>query len=155
MIATPKPFASLSSALLARKGQARPAMRRQATLAETGAETGDDLGWNDMGEPAPITQAPHPETVEAPQPEPQVLVEREALAEAIGALASGVPAKSKKAFTLRLDMERHLRLRLAAATQRRSAQQLVTEALDAFLATLPEVEALARRASDGSERSGK
>ena len=52
--------------------------------------------------------------------------------------------KPKSAFTLRLDADRHLRLRLASAVTDRSAQQLVTEALDAFLATLPEVEGLAQ-----------
>ena len=40
------------------------------------------------------------------------------------------------AFTLRLDEERHLRLRLASALQRRSSQRLVTEALDALLSSL-------------------
>jgi hypothetical protein len=42
-------------------------------------------------------------------------------------------AKSKAAFTLRLDEDRHLRLRLLCAMQHRSAQQLVTQALDDFL----------------------
>lgn len=48
----PKPLASLSAGLLARKGGARPAMRRQplgsgpAPLNPGGY---DDLGWNDMG----------------------------------------------------------------------------------------------------------
>ena len=49
----------------------------------------------------------------------------------------------RAAFTLRLDADRHLRLRLASATRGKSAQKLVTEALDAFLKTMPEVEALA------------
>ncbi|HEX8442491.1 MAG TPA: hypothetical protein VF631_02465 [Allosphingosinicella sp.] len=52
-------------------------------------------------------------------------------------------AKAKAAFTLRLEAERHLRLRLACAVTHRSAQQLVTEALDTFLATLPELDAMA------------
>jgi hypothetical protein len=52
----------------------------------------------------------------------------------------------KAAFTLRLDGERHLRLRLATAVTGQSAQQIVTSALDALLASLPEVEALAERA---------
>jgi hypothetical protein len=51
--------------------------------------------------------------------------------------------KAKAAFTLRLDADRHLRLRLACAMSHRSAQQLVTEAVDVFLATLPELEAMA------------
>jgi hypothetical protein len=40
----------------------------------------------------------------------------------------------KVAFTLRLDLDRHARLHQVCATSRRSAQQLVTQALDAFLA---------------------
>ncbi len=52
----------------------------------------------------------------------------------------------KAAFTLRLDGQRHLRLRLATAVTGQSAQQIVTSALDALLASIPEVEALAERA---------
>jgi hypothetical protein len=52
----------------------------------------------------------------------------------------------KAAFTLRLDAERHLRLRLATAVTGQSAQQIVTSALDALLASIPDVEALAERA---------
>jgi hypothetical protein len=51
-------------------------------------------------------------------------------------------AKEKSAFTLRLDSERHLKLRLACALTHRSAQMIVTEALDGFLASIPELEAL-------------
>lgn len=49
----------------------------------------------------------------------------------------------KAAFTLRLDSSRHLRLRLATAVTGRSAQQLVTAALDQFIESLPEVGNLA------------
>src|SRR5205809_6059802 len=42
-----KPFASLSSGLLARKGAARPAMRPQGFAQ--GGNGLEDLGWNDMG----------------------------------------------------------------------------------------------------------
>jgi hypothetical protein len=51
----------------------------------------------------------------------------------------------KAAFTLRLDGDRHLRLRLASAVTGKSSQQLVTAALDSFLETLPEIGTLARR----------
>jgi hypothetical protein len=63
--------------------------------------------------------------------------------------------KAKAAFTLRLDPERHLKLRLASAVTRLSAQQLVTGALDDFLDSLPELEALAERvpAEAGQRRS--
>jgi len=53
--------------------------------------------------------------------------------------------KDKAAFTLRLDADRRLRLRLAAAVSGRSAQQLVTEAIDTMLADMAELEPLARR----------
>jgi hypothetical protein len=57
-------------------------------------------------------------------------------------VAIAASAARKAAFTLRLDAERHLKLRLASAVRGRSAQLLVTEALDAFLATMPDVDAL-------------
>ncbi|MCW6535613.1 hypothetical protein [Sphingomonas lycopersici] len=144
MLSSPKPLASLSSGLLARKGQARPAMRPQgyANLASAG----DALGWNDMGDAPAVA------------PAPPVLAEREALREEVErapapaaihvSVATAVRLRRetahrrKAAFTLRLDEDRHLRLRLASATRNRSAQQIVTEALDAFIASLPEVETL-------------
>ncbi|MBC9031101.1 hypothetical protein IAG41_01725 [Sphingomonas sp. JC676] len=198
---TPKPTASLSSNLLARKGQARPAMRPQGFVGLSPATTHDDLGWNDMGEDAPRPQPlPAPVQVQHPVPKPMVLRQREELdqqiaepkpepeaiseptgdqksplavrqpkaeaqdlAEAPAPVAAPAPArpvakamvaraareaidkKGKAAFTLRLDHDRHLRLRLASALTNRSAQLLVTEALDAFLDTLTEVDALARQ----------
>ena len=57
------------------------------------------------------------------------------------ALADG----RRAAFTLRVDGERHLKLRLACTVEGRSAQQLVTEALDRLLGDLPELDDLARR----------
>ncbi len=52
-------------------------------------------------------------------------------------------ASRRAAFTLRLDAKRHLKLRLASTVKNRSAQQLVTAALDKFLADIPEIEAIA------------
>jgi hypothetical protein len=52
----------------------------------------------------------------------------------------------KAAFTLRLDPQRHLRLRLACAVNGRSAQQLVTDALDQLLERMPELDAMAEKA---------
>lgn len=54
--------------------------------------------------------------------------------------------RGKAAFTLRLDPLRHLKLRLACAVTGRSAQQLVTLALDEMLASMPELDAMAERA---------
>jgi hypothetical protein len=195
-----KPFASLSSGLLARKGGAKPAMRPQG-LGSFGGSL-EDLGWNDMGNheyhdhvPTPIdalTPSPkappspprvveqqralvesfepeiedeqdeafEPEAYAEPEPEPEPEPESEPEPEAeIVSLPRprrrsepapaparlAIAAKAKAAFTLRLEPDRHLKLRLACALSGRSAQQLVTVALDDFLATLPEVEALAGR----------
>lgn len=55
-------------------------------------------------------------------------------------------SKGKAAFTLRLDPERHLKLRLACAVDGRSAQMLVTQALDKLLADMPELDAMATKA---------
>jgi hypothetical protein len=54
--------------------------------------------------------------------------------------------KSKAAFTLRLDPQRHLKLRLACAVNGRSAQQIVTDALDQLLTEMPELDAMAEQA---------
>jgi len=195
-----RPFASLSSGLLARKGAARPAMRPQGFGPHNGFE---DLGWNDMGpEPAADFEGELPEHVpssisaltpapKSAQPEaaePEVIAQQRAIAESYAAEAAPEPEPEpepapapapikapaaaavvalprrkapaaaaatgkKSAFTLRVDAERHLRLRLATAVTGRSAQQLVTEALDQLLASLPEVETLAERIpASGSKR---
>jgi hypothetical protein len=55
-------------------------------------------------------------------------------------------SKAKAAFTLRLDKDRHLKLRLACAVTGQSAQQLVTQALDRLLGDMPEIDGMAERA---------
>jgi hypothetical protein len=156
-------FASLTSSLLARKGAARPAMR-----ASLGTSL-EDLGWNDMGEeavsaPAPAVSQPlkYQETIAeefGAVPEPIEAVAPTAVAKPSAVIrpiraASRVtrtpqpkaqPAEGKVAFTLRLDGERHLRLRLATAVTGRSAQKIVMDALDSFLVAHPEFEELAGR----------
>jgi hypothetical protein len=137
----PKSFASLSSSLLARKGQARPAMRPQSFNAV------DDLGWNDMGGTAPAA-APVPAVVRQQQDIAQEFAtpaEEPVLSQVAEAPAAmpRVAGGAKAAFTLRLDAERHLKLRIACAMRNRSAQLIVIEALDAFLGGLPEIDSLA------------
>lgn len=187
MYGTPKPTASLTSGLLARKGHARPAMRPQGYVALSPGQP-EDLGWNDMGDEHLYPQTPQPQPVAvpvpvapaatpaAPTPPPPVLRQRAALDEQfprqpdpepepapaaepepqpVGATMSPrvlarvvreVNAKkTKAAFTLRLDPDRHLRLRLASAVRNQSAQLLVTEALDVFLESLTDVDGLARQ----------
>jgi hypothetical protein len=83
-----------------------------------------------------------------PEP-PVVLQQQRAIAEAVArpvreprrqpAMGGG----RRAAFTLRLDAKRHLKLRLASTVKNRSAQQLVTAALDKYLSEIPEIEALA------------
>jgi hypothetical protein len=80
-----------------------------------------------------------PEPV-APEPQAALPASTLNLPRRRGAVKTGT---AKAAFTLRLDPERHLKLRFACAITRQSAQQLVTGALDQYLNSLPELEALA------------
>ncbi|WP_299326853.1 hypothetical protein [Parasphingopyxis sp.] len=75
--------------------------------------------------------------------------QRETLKSAEKPKADSVPAREKVAFTLRLDKERHLKLRLASAITNQSAQRLVTEALDRFLEEHPDVQSIASQSADG------
>lgn len=253
----PKAFASLSSGLLARKGAAKPAMRRQGMGGSVAhAQVQDDLGWNDMGydvnpdqdeatgggrtvDLKPMlasisaSESPQPEVSDAValpvetvsaseaddaegllrhqnsplsikraraaaanaepgEPEnwsdvakPEVVRQQEELAEKLAVVAAvktevvnipaaqvaderakplpvrrkavrsaGASAKGKAAFTLRIDPDRHLRLRLASALTNSSVQQILTEAFDRFLTSLPEVEAMAGNVADRNVING-
>ena len=152
-------FASLSPALLARKGGAKPAMRPQNTAGVTDGKTAaaslEDLGWNDMGdEGAPEGGArvvrlrqDRDAGAEAQDRNPvRAALDRiQARLEAPAPVPSARAARDSRraAFTLRLDAERHLKLRLACTVRGRSAQQIVTDALDALLAQMPEIDTLA------------
>ena len=203
----PKPIASLSGILLARKGLARPAMRRSTMLSSNGnaAMSQEDLGWNDMGydvdpdpttpmdydhgfhgsnplaaavpevkhqqdrladalfsdfepqvgfddepqvgfdnfdeEPESLADAPTSITV-TPEPVTPLLLRRGSTDAPRSRARSKPGLKEKAAFTLRLDSERHLKLRLACAVRHQSAQQLVTDALDALLESMPDIDDL-------------
>lgn len=95
----PRAVAALSPGLLARKGQATPAMRR------------------------PDPNAPEGEV-------PPVLALRAELTERV--------AGRRAAFTLRLDADRHRALHRAATARGVSAQRLLIDALDAFIAATPD-----------------
>ena len=169
----PKPIASLTPSLLARKGAARPAMRSQLQPMQqfheaTARLLEDDPNWNDLGfndhgegNVSPIHQGEVVElkayNADAPATEPEVRRQQHQIADRVNwaakrskprrsALADGRSA----AFTLRLDADRHLALRLACTLANRSAQQLVTEALDTMIANLPDVADLASRAGKRS-----
>jgi len=73
--------------------------------------------------------------------------------EPVSDVAAPAPAKAaatqqgarRAAFTLRLDTDRHMKLRLAATMQGKSAQAFVTEALDQMLDQIEDLDALAER----------
>lgn len=163
-------FASLNPALLARKGGAKPAMRPQLTnLPDAGTPANlEDLGWNDMGHDdedeqssAKVVQLTPASADDLVEEEggvaPEVIRQQEALVERVIEAPTKSPKKrkiSKKsvaskgrraAFTLRLDPTRHLKLRLAATMQGVSAQALVTDALDAMLDEIDNLDALAEK----------
>ena len=84
-------------------------------------------------------QAVLAERVAAPQVAAAPAVRIHAPAQRRSALARG----KRAAFTLRLDEERHLKLRLLSTVKGRSAQQIVTDALDALLDGMADIESLA------------
>ncbi|RJY09116.1 hypothetical protein [Aurantiacibacter aquimixticola] len=150
-ISESKSFASLGPMLLARKGTAKPAMRAQLEQSDRMAmleddfdalaESQDALGWNDMGD----AFADNDQVVPLPVANRRSKAAKRA--------DKAVKAKDKAAFTLRLDAERHMKLRLASTLAGSSAQQLVTQALDAFLAKNPELEAIAEQMAKNSKTS--
>ncbi len=211
----PKPLASLSGLLLARKGAARPAMRRPSADGSAGnlSVLHEDLGWNDMGYDVdpdqsvpmdyehdsgrnPLANAVPEANSYVREQQQQIARQLEAQAEVgfesiapLAAVAAAEPvklsvaasqpaempsfvqaparataakvaepvsiehfkkraapgSKGKAAFTLRLNADRHLKLRLACAVNNKSAQMLVTEALDVLLDNMPEIAQLAAR----------
>jgi hypothetical protein len=221
-MADAKPLASLTSGLLARKGGAKPAMRRQITLSG-GNDMGqmashvsghDDLGWNDMGydvnpdqsaastssdnrpmlspmsspvqSSAPAASASAAAPVVALYAEdtsekaaemvapalPEVVRQQAALQDHVRtvdqsantATAAPVRARSPRrhagakgtfAFTLRLDPDRHMKLRLASALKNVSAQNMLTQAVDQLLAAMPGLDAVAEQARNSAAKGLK
>ena len=156
-------YASLSPKLLANKGGAKPAMRSQMAAIDPSAmfsaEHLEDLGWNDMGEDEEIQAQPKTrrmgevislndhviaQDLGSPVHDQQAELTRELRRGAAKANArNSANAGKRAAFTLRLDAQRHLKLRLASTMLDESAQQIVTDALDAALARLPGLDELA------------
>lgn len=115
--------ARLTSALLVRKGQAFP----------TGGFACPAI---DSGQPLPAPDKLSP-------PRRGMALARGAVNGAGGALASqarrlrrppGPSDEGRVALTLRLDRERHRRLRIFAARHERTSQDVILRALDAYLA---------------------
>lgn len=142
-----KPIASLSPRLLARKGGAKPAMRPQATALAISHEdfSHEDLGWNDMGhDDDNYGQVVSIDSGHRAQQLPDVVRQQRKLSRDLGAERRSALADGRRAaFTLRLDADRHLQLRLACTVKGQSAQQLMIEALDRLLAEEPDIAQLA------------
>jgi hypothetical protein len=140
-------FASLNQSLLARKGGAKPAMRPQSGLptATATAEALEDLGWNDMGSEEPSNVVPiSPASNDADDAPVLTLAKKIAAPTKTNTARKSALKRGKRAaFTLRLDAERHLKLRLASTIKGQSAQQIVTDALDSLLNEIKELDAIA------------
>ena len=137
---------------------ASPVHDQQAEIANRFAahdEDGEDENGEYVDETAELYD---PDAVEAEpiatpapivEPAPVVVIPQRAVAPVPVRTVkprSAPGGKGKAAFTLRLDPSRHLKLRLACAVTGRSAQQLVTDALDQLLAGMPELESMAEKA---------
>ena len=156
----PRPFASLSSGLLARKGAAKPAMRAQA-FGQIGASL-DDLGWDDMGDlpqaqplaehehvpssiaaltPSPRAVEQQPDVPEVPviAEQPSVREQQRAIAEELGAEAEADevapdPVQSQPAPSLRYPAKRR---RSPPATRRRSPCASIRNGISSFGSLVP------------------
>ena len=116
------------------KGSPKPKVRTmreelEARLAEAGQDTADTAPAIPLRKREPAAQ--------------EVVTPKTAGRAETAAARRSAALGRRAAFTLRLDAKRHLKLRLASTVRNRSAQQLVTEALDRFLDDIPEIEALA------------
>jgi hypothetical protein len=108
----------------------------EAEDAEAPVELSAEPPFELTAEPAPVVVIPQQVAAHVPAPAP-IRARRPRAAPG---------SKGKSAFTLRLDPTRHLKLRLACAVDGRSAQQLVTDALDQLLQAMPELETMAEKA---------
>ena len=131
-----------------------PVHSQHAEIADRLADPGED--YSDEGEEeadetaelyqTPVTVDPSPK-LSAPDAEPAPVAPVAPVAPRRSPNFRAAPgSKARAAFTLRLDAERHMKLRLACAVDGRSAQMLVTDALDALLASMPELDAMATKA---------
>lgn len=141
-----KPVASLNPKLLARKGGARPAMRAaMSALAVSSDDDHDDLGWNDMGH----DEGGEVVSIHGDGALPEVVRQQRALSHKVAKeRRSALQDGRRAAFTLRLDADRHLKLRLACTIKGLSAQTLVTQALDHLLSELPDVAEFAAKVAN-------
>jgi hypothetical protein len=138
-------LASLHAGLIARKGEAAPAVAHPAYSYVDGPRPapqpmrrdGDGIEWRSFGAPAALPSADAPEPVPAlvratpptpPAPEP------------VRAVPPQKPAADDHAgpyrLTFRMTADQRRRLRIAAAKEEMSLQELLSNALDSHLDTL-------------------
>lgn len=139
--ASPKPkvrsmHEELALRLAEEQAKANPAAKKQALPAAAPAKKQalPPIDYDELNEDEAEFEAPS-------NVQPMAAMARRTEAPRIKPQAANDSRRA--AFTLRLDAKRHLKLRLASTVRGRSAQQLVTEALDRFLDQIPEIEALA------------
>ena len=136
------PAASLTSTLLARKGAASPARSTNNGIDALAHDLAQDLAANRPVQHQPAT-VPVPGTYAAPTTTSAPAATAAAAAspepEAPTPVAKPVKPRAasgshgKAAMTVRLDSERHFKLRLLSAHCNRSSQQILIEALDQYL----------------------
>ncbi|HTN14325.1 MAG TPA: hypothetical protein VL094_05930 [Sphingomonadaceae bacterium] len=141
-------------------GNENEAPRQAEVLALTPAPPSPSapIGSEANEESAPEAGTAIPDEADQVPELPQVLRQQEEVARKIAqpavqpaprrAVRSAAERRSalddgrRAAFTLRVDAERHLKLRLACTIRNLSAQQVVTEALDKLLSGIPELDSL-------------
>jgi hypothetical protein len=112
----------------------RPQLAPLPELTPVDAEKLEDLGWNDMGDAS-----------ENEKPAPAKRKKIASPKKSRGASKNPDKLARRAAFTLRLDADRHLKLRLAATMHGMSAQALITDALDKMFGEIEDLESLASR----------
>lgn len=128
---------------IVRRQQRGLEMRVLADAAMTGPEDDASCAEEDEDE-APYGEALAGEHEHAALPAPSAApAPARAPRAAAKARVPSAQAGRRAAFTLRLDADRHLKLRLAATMQGVSAQALVTDALDRLLADYDELDVIA------------
>lgn len=128
--------ASLTSGLLARKGAALPAGPHVNGLDAMANDLARDLAASrpvrhDPPTPVSITPPPPATPPMAVQPVPPPSSAADSVKPVKPRAAAG--SSGKAALTVRLDPERHFKLRLLSAHTNHSSQQIMIDALDAYI----------------------
>ncbi|MEP7222160.1 MAG: hypothetical protein ABI673_05770 [Novosphingobium sp.] len=118
--------------LLATKGGARPALRSQLQAIHADDSLADnDLSAEIADSDAPASNAPASNVRLIRRDVAVSLVPR--ASRAVTPRRRAFDQNRRAAFTLRIDAERHAQLRLACTAANRSAQSVLTEALDRLI----------------------